>query len=586
MSIRRALSIIAASCTLSFAMSASAGPPASKYVESDKLPVRVYFDSSVSDASIAKVLALAEEAWETQVEQMGFTPPSVMDEDGKAVQGLWIHLDPNLDYDRGVAEADNPGTSWTDCTAYVQIVTLSPSSYLETLVPHEANHVLQMADDCGESAFAYEQTTVAVTTLGNPSEFVFTGYALPAFQSAPHEGLACTFFYNAELRYYHYGSSLFQLFLEDRYGDYDGKLLANIWKAARQDGTVTNISMMGPTMSVPNEPDLLAAIATAIAPVTLQEAYVEFARWRYFVGANDDGAHFRDGASWTGGEVALAGAHAVEDLPLTTVPGQTDVDELGAAYVEVDVTTLPQDHGLRLTFQGGADALWNVDVLLIPKVGSATVQALDVGEDGLLEADLAGLSEYERVVLVMSNLGDGDYDGEVPECASGSTFSYQLENIDVAVPPTIASVDPAEITVGTEEYLWVFGTGFSEGTIVQISGSDIDVSAADFIDDGTLGATVTVGAGAEPGPRDVTVLHPNGKEATLSGALTVKGVEVDAGAGGGGQDAGGDPITPEEETDEGDEGCSCRTVAGSSDVGWAWAGLGVLMLGLRRRRRG
>ena len=576
MPIRRILALSAASVALLLGASASAEPTFAGFVESETLPVRVYYVDGIPEATIDRVLSLAEQTWQQQVVEMGFTPPTALDEKGGRVSGLWIHLDPNAPYDTAAMDGDNPDTPWTDCTVHVQLATLSSSSYLDMLVPHESNHALEMADDCGESNFAFEQTTVAVTTLLDPSDTLFSSYFLPAFQLEPQHGLACTFFYSQDLAYYHYGSSLFQVFLEERYGNEDGKLLAQAWKAARQDGTVENIGPMGPVMSVQNDPDLLDALGTVLAPVTLAEAYSEFAQWRYFVGDRDDGTHFKHGSQWKGGEVTVAAQHGLETLPLVDAEGPVQVDELGSVYLEFPVSDLPDDRGLQLSFHGAPESAWSVAALLVPLDGAAESRLLDVDDQGAAELDLEELDGVERVVLVVSSLGDGDFDGESPSCSSGYAFSYGAETIDVGIPPTIDGVDPGEVTVGTTEYLWVTGTGFASGATVAVEGGGATVDSVDFIDEGTLGVEVDVASEAVPGARDVIVTHPNGKTATLSGGLRLLDAET-------GADAGVDAAPQPSEDAGSDGGCS---MSGQGSVGTAWAGLlaGLLALAVSSLR--
>jgi MYXO-CTERM domain-containing protein len=579
MSIRRILALSAAATALFAGSSAAAGPFVG-HVASSTFPVRVYYVEEVPLATAEHVLALGEQTWQRQVVDMGFTPPTMLDENGDRVTGLWFYLDPGDSYNMAPNHGDNPDTPWTDCVvSKVQIATLSPQTYLDTVVPHEANHALQSADDCRESAFAYEQTTVAVTTLINPSDVLISSYFLPAFQREPHRGVGCTYFFNNALVYYHYGSSLFQVFLEERYGNYDGKLLSSMWKAARQEGTVTSIGGTGlGVLDVPNAPQMWDAMTEVLAPVTLAEAYAEFARWRYFVGDNDDGAHFRDGSKWKGGEVGIAAKHRFDQLPLTT-EAPNAVDELGSAYIEVLLADAPPERGLRISFEGASESVWSVDALLVPTTGAAKTETIELDHQGAGQVELHDLKGIERVVLTVASLGDEQYDAEKPSCSSGYSFSYGVEPIDVSIPSAIESIEPNTIQLGTSEYLWISGSGYASGSKVSIGGGGVTVTKVDFLDEGTLGASVVVAPEASPGPRDVVVTNPNEKAVTLSGGLTLVAADVQSDAG---VDDAGNEETPA--ADGGDEGCGACVVSGGGRAGTGWVGL-VLLAFVRMRRR-
>ena len=558
--IRSACLALVIALSLMVIPSARAQPVTVGHVDSSLYPIRVLYTATADASDVATVLDLAESAWEAQVVGMGWPVPSTQDATGTIIPGLWIYVDPDGEYNYGMPLGDNPGTTHTDCTVAVIVSSVTMPSYLEVVVPHEVNHALQMAVDCTESGFAYENTTVAVTTLTDPTNAYFTSYFLPAFQEWPHAGLDCTYQNDQAHYYYHYGSSLFALFLEERYGDADGKLLVAIWNAAKQDGTVT-VGAMGPTSSTANEPDILDAMGTVLGEqgVTFAEAFVEFARWRFFIGADDDGAHFAYGADWTGGEVARAAQHALADLPVVNAEPVEALADLGSAYVELDLAGLEEGKALTVQVRGGDLVAWHVDVLLVRADGTADVETLTIDAAGTGQAVLTGLEVYTRAVLVITNLGDADHDSDHPACTSRVMPAYELSLADATVPPVLDSVSPAELTAGEGAYLWVTGTELGAAPQVVFSGAGIHVGAVDVLDGSTLGVEVTVDATATPGPRDVTVTNDDGLSDTLTGGVTVIAADppVDAGDG---------------------DGCGCATSrpdAGAGALllivlGWLW----------------
>ncbi|MBW2458922.1 MAG: hypothetical protein JRI68_30770, partial [Deltaproteobacteria bacterium] len=478
--------------------------------------------TNTAGAEIAEeVLGYAEAGWETQVVQMGFPTPTTVNDQEEVETGLWIYLDPAYGMDHPEALGDNPDTPWTDCTARVRISTLSPSSYLEMVTLHEMNHVLEYAADCGEPHFAIEQTTVAVTTISEPDDMVFTQYMLPVFQQNPHHSLHCTFYNDQNKFYFHYGSALFQLFLEEAYGSYDGALLGSIWNAAKQNGTVTGVGGVGAILDVPNDPDIFDAMNAVLGDTTLEEAYAEFARWRTFVGTRDDGAHFSEGASWAGGEIAIDTTLTLDSLPIVQGVTQFQPNELGSVYLSLDPYGIEPDQGVRLAFDGDDGVTWQVDALLLNADGTADVETLVVDETGRGELTVGPLADHPEVLVIFTNLGDGTRDPEMPHCAMGNGFVYDLSVVDLAAPPVISGVDPAELTVGEDHYLWVAGSDFVEGLQVTFGGAGISVTQVDFIDGETIGVALQVAGGAPTGSRDLTVTNPNDETTTLAGAVTV-----------------------------------------------------------------
>jgi hypothetical protein len=500
------------------------------YQDSARFPIRVHYPATVSAGDVATVVTMAESAWDSQVVGMGFPTPVTLDADGNLVEGLWIYVDPAGDMNSSVILGDNPRTPYTDCAVAVSISAIDQPGYLALVVPHEVNHALQMSLDCVESPFAYENTTVGVTTLGNPTDQLFTDYFLPPFQQNPHFGLDCTTWAKATY-FYHYGAGLFSLFLEERYGNADGRLLVKVWEAARQDGTVT-VSGMYPEADVPNTPDLLAAMSTVLAAkgVTFTDAFIEFTRWRYFVGANDDGQHFAHGAAWAGNEVALAASHALADLPLGPLQPEKMPADYGSVYVSLDLAGLEPDKVVTLAFEGATEVGWSVDAIKLRRGGPATIETMTLDPTRRGQLVLGDLVGADRMVFVFSNLSDGQHDSNNPACDSRVTMTYSLAVAAAKVPPLVQQVDRSLLELGSSVYLWVYGLDLRDGAQVAFSGSGVTVESVDFIDPATLGVTVAVAGDATPGPRDLTVTNPDGLSATLSAAVTL----VDTSAHGGG----------------------------------------------------
>lgn len=557
-----------------------AQPAFDDFVDSEQYPIRMHWPADVDDETAQLALGFAEDAWRAQVVEMGFPAPTTVDDDGNLVPGVFVYLDPDGHYNMSEPVADNPDTSWTDCAVRMLIASVRDETSLEVTTWHEMSHAVEMAEDCGESAFAYEQTTVAATAMVYPDDDLLAYYFLPVFQDNPHLGLPCTFFADEQLVYFHFGGALFQIFLEERYGRWDGALLASIWRAARQDGTIESVGMYGPSMDVPNDPDLLDAIATALAPTTVEEAFVEFARWRAFVGARDDGAHFRDGALWEGSEVQIDRTLALADLPVAQYRPHDPPDELGSSYLDLSLTGLEPNRAVRYSFAGGAETRWHIDALLVRPDGTAEVREVPVAPDGTGALELVDLDTqgYDHVTFVADNLGTGTFDGNAPLCDAGSRFTYGLEVVERTAPLALTAVDPSELEVGGSYALTVTGEAFVDGAQASFSGDGITVDRVQVVDAATLAIDLAVREDASLGARDLTVTSPDGAAATLEAAVTLIARPPDGGA-----DAGPEPPTG----DESGGGCSCRAAPSSPKAGrdaTAPLALVAALVGAVRRR--
>ena len=549
---------------------ASAQPATTHYLDSAAHPgLRVLYPDAVSQANAQGVLDIADSAWDAQVTVMGYPPPATVDETDTLIPGLYVYLDPGAQANYVEPVGDNPGTARTDCSIYAVVATIDPGE-APTVMWHVFNHAMTMSADCGEVFTAGEHTAVAVTALKYPGDQLFKQYFLPSFQKHPFHGLHC-YYMQSGLEYFHFGGGLFDLFLEDRYGDYDGKLLATVWQDAEQDGTVT-IAGYNVNMSVPNTPNIVDATTAALAPKgkTFADAFGEFAQWRYFVGTRDDGSHFRDGSKWTGAEVAIDTNLTVANLPVTHASPADPPNALGTVYIELDLSGVGATEGVRYGLKGDPSVSWRSDVLLVRSDNTADVEAVPLDANGSGEIVLSGTQAYAKAVLVVSNLGPANYDPDQPGCTASKPFFYDLSVETTALPPTVTGVSPSELPVGESTYVWATGTDFATGISGAFSGDGIQVAGLDFVDATEIGMSLVVGADAALGPRDLTVTNPDAQTGTLPGAVVV--VAPGAAAGGNGVEPSG--------------GCACatgRAPAGGSSRTAALLGLGLAAL-LRRRR--
>src|SRR5262249_3001145 len=155
---------------------------------------------------------------------------------------------------------------------------------LDTTVAHELNHAMQAADDWSDSAIVYEMTSVFVEDLVYDDDNQYVNQIVD-FQAHPDWSLDHDDGYET---WYMYGSALYLRFVRDHYVAGDGAFAGDMWMRLR--------SPYG--SDEPDFEDALDAILRARAGVGFVDSVADFARWRYYTGAHDDGAHFREGATF------------------------------------------------------------------------------------------------------------------------------------------------------------------------------------------------------------------------------------------------------------------------------------------------
>jgi len=95
--------------------------------------------------------------------------------------------------------------------------------------------------------------------------------------------------------------------------------------------------------------------------------------------------------------------------------------------------------------------------------------------------------------------------------------------------PTVGSLTPNQGAAGTSVPVRISGSTFASGAMVSISGSGVTASSVVVVSPTQLTATLTIAAGAQAGPRDVTVTNSSGGAGTLTGGFAVvSGVTVSA----------------------------------------------------------
>jgi hypothetical protein len=474
----RIASAAVVACVALAAAHVRAEPDAPVYASST-YPIRVFSnDAALGEAALVE----AETAWEQQIDGMGFGEPERV-ADGGVEDGFDVWVDDTIG--SGVLVTfdilgDNPATPRTDCPTIGRLnaAYMDDADILRMSVRHVLNHGSLHAVDCLEPQMpAFDTITVAVEVETDDAHPYWLSAYLPAFQAQPTKALDWV---TSDMNqvFYMFGSALFALFLDEKYGDGDGAFLVDAWARTPQDGTILTWNQEWCTSDAVNEPDYLDAIAAELEErgASMEEALVAFTEWRYFVGEDDDGAHFAKGASWAGGEVKRLSQISAADLPVMDGANeQIDwLGETGSAFVELDAAGIGASQRLAFSFDGNADTRWAAQLLLVPADGPAVVQPIALTDDNAGASGDVDPAPYAKIVLAVTDLGDGVHDPEDQEWSTlHGTFHYSIEAhaADDGAPDAGADADAGDTGAAGSDggcSCRAAGVGATEGLLAAI----------------------------------------------------------------------------------------------------------------------
>lgn len=579
-------------------------PAGTPFVESKALPVRVYYSGGAPQAQADSLLAEIEKAWAVEIVELGFaTPLRVLD--GAIVPGFHIHITktaPSVGYTFEVL-GDHPATPAADC-AILGVVNkdyLKSQIYYQDAAWHVLNHAALHAVDCLERSVPTNDIfSIGLQHLRSEIPPGYFKLETETFQAFPEYPLDAMGRGSADM-YYPFGAALFAVFLDQRYGLGDGRLLAEIWCRTAQPGHIVEVDTQNTelvTADVENDPTWFDAVDLTLADkgASLAAAYREFAVWRLLVGKYDDGKHYRDAARYA--VPALSRTHVAADLPVSNLHPAKKVGNWGTSYVMLDPAGVPANQAVLVRFWGYKPHRWAAQAVCIRSGGEeARVLPLELDATNL-GTRLVDPTGCQALVLVAENLSTDAY---VPD-----NFDWGLEgdfiySIALEPMPSLASATPAVVLAGTAPTITITGTRLSGPVLTaSVSGGGIEVAAVERNSDTQVKLQLRVAADAVPGSREVSVVTGNGLVARGAGLLRVE-VPPDAGAPGPdaaspGPDAGStsadsgtvglDASAPGPGADASaiaplgsETGCGCSPVAGGPSL------LALLGLGLLRRRR-
>ncbi len=522
----------------------------------DVFPVRVSYRDPGQEKLARAIATAVQRAYGIEVDQMGWWRPPI-----EPADGLYrMFIDDLGQYMGGYTApyAPVPETDRADAYTYIVLNSTSDPRFVEGTVAHEFNHACQSTMDAHEKPAFMENTAVFFETQVSNIDWIYAAYMIQAFQSYPYlplEYMGRTMAYG-----YEYGGVLWPWFLDEFYGESDPVYVREIWEhCIQQDGT-------------PNEPDYMDAIQEMTADQGgIAEAVKTFARYRFFMGRDDDGAHLTNAYKMWDSEVKRIDEWLASELPVhdQLVPDQVLPQPNGCNYIQVD-----EDEGngddILFAFDGDPAIPWTVQLLQIPWHDMASHHDMEIDDQGHGELRVTpGLAD--RLVLVVCQIPGADYDPDDAAWVKGH-YRYSIDAIPQA--PVVESIEPDTFEAGSQNMrATIRGAGFvyRDGLSVALSGEGTSVTLYRVLSDRAIEVDVTVARGVESGPRDVIVTNPGGEQGVGAGLVTITGPQAD-------QDAG--PVTG----DQPGPGRGCSMAGPSSGTAGLFWILVLVGLVVQRRR--
>ena len=419
-------------------------------LDSDKYPIRIHFPKEFDKLTFFTyddILRYAEQTYETEVEKYGFIPPPP--DYGFGGNDFYDIYMRDLNFAGGYTMplGQYYGNDWYGMSSCCVVAILTYSFF--GTIAHEFNHSCQFAADAFESSMSMESTATYIGTNVTSYSMAFNYYLINIFQQIPHKSID---YYDYD-SWPQYGACIFLNFLCEYYDDGNPVFVRKIWDGCRQKNDI-------------NEPDFLDSITALVYDYSgdsFDDTYREFAKWRYFTSINDDGKHFKGGGLW-GDEtlVKIEKKFTIWNMPLKDFHPVNQPSEYGASYIVFDL----KDKGgsLFLYIRGNPLKTWSADMILVPAEGTDTgyAEMEHINKsDGFLFIPDAG--SYEKMVLVISNLSDGDHD---PDNEDWKPSNYTL-NAELVTEPKAACY--------LNQKVYFYGNSLIAGLALLNPGDLIDV---------------------------------------------------------------------------------------------------------------
>ena len=265
-------------------------PETGLHVDNVQRGLRVHYGDASQEELATELLGFLENAWDRQVETLGYEPPPDDGQlGGNGFYDLYITSVANsgaLTVSEGVATNEDGGRK----TSFILFDASVSQGERALTIEHEFQHALQFGINARASLFLFEASAVYMETMAFPEQLAYTA-VIADYQLRPN----APFFADGiqwqevtgESIYYEYGGALFLMYLEQLHGDQDGRFVASLWQDA-------------PSNLDPNRTaDFLDVLESK--GVDLRDSVLDFATWRALVNvyAQDD-AGPPAGEEWSG----------------------------------------------------------------------------------------------------------------------------------------------------------------------------------------------------------------------------------------------------------------------------------------------
>jgi uncharacterized protein (TIGR03382 family) len=353
-------------------------------IDSEIRPVRCHWEDESDAAQCDEVIVAIDEAWATQVDELGWPAP-LADEDG--ILDVYLSSDGEGGaYAYGPYEDQDPSDGRMGTYAYI-VIDPEFETWIRWTMLHEFNHVLQYGIDMTEPRYIpWEGTATAAESWSDPTLLPMEEY-ITHFQATPWVGLlgdGWMLWDEYEIwSYYEYGAALWLFHLDATIGDGAGSAGLDLWLDGAQD-------------SWDNEPDFLDA--AGITTEDWVDGWMDFSIDRTAVGtaATPAWAETYGDSIY---QVHLEDSMDVSELPKSIHPAYMPL-QTGVVYGEV--TGLTPGTPLLITADGDPSVRWAV-LAAEGEVGS-----------WLIGGSLRWEAQSESVIVGLVNLGPIGFDSDDP----------------------------------------------------------------------------------------------------------------------------------------------------------------------------
>lgn len=328
-------------------------------LSSQSLPVLVHFYKPVERETAQQALEAVEKGWDYHVNRLGMRPP--ITDAGEC--------GPDRSFDVFVWKghrsclvnvlSGDPTTPWDDRRGYMVVDPWGPygGPELEETVVHEMAHASQAADDWYESPILFEMSAV-FTDQVYADRYIKT--YLDDFQAHPDWALDYDDKYET---WYMYGSSLYLLYLKDRFFGGEPRFVSEMWLRSRNPPGAEN----DPTLNEPDFADALDIMLGAKAHMTYVDSVAEFSRWRWYTGDHIDNRHFHHFSQGLENlqQARLAVAAQVEARPATIDITENAPMMLGTSYIDLQAP-VGGAGPLSVSVSAPSDASYRLYVQAVP----------------------------------------------------------------------------------------------------------------------------------------------------------------------------------------------------------------------------